>query len=243
MIFVTSWDDGHPSDLRIAELLHRYNLKGTFYIPIQNREGVDVMGKENIRLLDSGCEIGSHTYDHVYLNELSPDECHRQVKMGKTTLEDFLGHSVDGFCYPGGKHNPVIRKVVKDLKITHARTVNNFYLDAGKDNFQIPTTLQFYPHKASVFWKNYLKQNDFVNRFQVFEKLAFGADWLKVLQNMIQKYVNTETVIHIWGHSWEIEKHNLWKDLENFLATVASFHPKTKYVSELVEKDAYYAQR
>ncbi len=30
----TSWDDGHPLDFRVAELLSKYGLRGTFYIPM-----------------------------------------------------------------------------------------------------------------------------------------------------------------------------------------------------------------
>jgi hypothetical protein len=32
----TSWDDGHPSDLRLADLLHKHSLRGTFYVPPEN---------------------------------------------------------------------------------------------------------------------------------------------------------------------------------------------------------------
>ena len=37
-IITTSWDDGHPLDFKLAELLNKYNLKGTFYIPRSNAE-------------------------------------------------------------------------------------------------------------------------------------------------------------------------------------------------------------
>ena len=31
-IVTTSWDDGHSTDLRVAELLAAHGLKGTFYV-------------------------------------------------------------------------------------------------------------------------------------------------------------------------------------------------------------------
>lgn len=31
LIITTSWDDGHPLDLKIAELLDKYGINGTFY--------------------------------------------------------------------------------------------------------------------------------------------------------------------------------------------------------------------
>ena len=35
----TSWDDGHPLDFRIAELLSEYRLRGTFYVPMESENG------------------------------------------------------------------------------------------------------------------------------------------------------------------------------------------------------------
>ena len=35
----TSWDDGHQLDLRVAELLTKYRLHGTFYIPKATENG------------------------------------------------------------------------------------------------------------------------------------------------------------------------------------------------------------
>ena len=42
----TSWDDGHPLDLRVAELLTKYGLHGTFYIPKAARERDDDGGTD-----------------------------------------------------------------------------------------------------------------------------------------------------------------------------------------------------
>ena len=33
-LVTTSWDDGHPLDIRLAEMLARYGVLGTFYIPM-----------------------------------------------------------------------------------------------------------------------------------------------------------------------------------------------------------------
>ncbi len=33
--FTTSWDDGSIYDMRLAELLLKYGLKATFYIPLK----------------------------------------------------------------------------------------------------------------------------------------------------------------------------------------------------------------
>ena len=37
ILITTSWDDGHPLDLRLAELLHKYDVPATFYIPVSEK--------------------------------------------------------------------------------------------------------------------------------------------------------------------------------------------------------------
>ncbi|MCX6910233.1 MAG: polysaccharide deacetylase family protein [Verrucomicrobia bacterium] len=66
-----SVDDGHPLDMRTAELLDRHGLKATFYVPAANPER-EVMTKEQVRELSRRFEMGGHTYHHVPLASL-PD--------------------------------------------------------------------------------------------------------------------------------------------------------------------------
>lgn len=237
MIFVTSWDDGHPLDIRIAELLDRYDLSGSFYIPIRNQEGREVMNKEDIRLLDSNFDIGSHTLDHIFLDTLPSEQCYDQIRLGKDTLEDYVGHDVKGFCYPGGKYNASIIKMLKELDITHARTVANFSLEPHSDNlsgnFEIPTTLQFYPHKKLVYYSNYIKQLNYSKRYPAFKTMIFSKVWLNSLCSLFEKHADSDKIFHIWGHSWEIDEQNLWGELESFLKFVSSFRPQSLNVSEL----------
>jgi len=45
MIVFTSCDDGYPADMKIADLLDRHGLKGTFFVCIENSEGRPVLEK------------------------------------------------------------------------------------------------------------------------------------------------------------------------------------------------------
>src|SRR5579872_2823021 len=55
----TSWDDGHPLDLRVADLLARYGIAGTFYVPATTAMGT--MSAAQFRELIPNFEIGAHT--------------------------------------------------------------------------------------------------------------------------------------------------------------------------------------
>lgn len=235
MIFVSSWDDGHPSDLRLAELLSRYGLRGTFYVPIHNLEGRAVMSVDQLRELDTAFELGSHTFGHIYLPRLSRAECVQQITEGKVQLEDALGHGVDGFCYPGGKLNRSVRQRVIDAGFTHARTTSNLWLSEGKDAFTIPTTAQFYPHNLRVLWRNFLKGGNYGVRAKAFQSLVRPGNRFDAFQMLVNRFSESDYVLHFWGHSWEIDKYNLWHRLEKFLSFVASLRPTCLTVSELVD--------
>jgi len=82
-IFTTSWDDGHPLDAQMAELLSRHGFQSTFYTPLSNREGLAVMSPGEMRRLGQGFEIGSHTVDHCCLKTVDAAEARRQIVEGK----------------------------------------------------------------------------------------------------------------------------------------------------------------
>ena len=66
----TSWDDGHPMDVRLAALLEKHGVLGTFYVPVRYNQ-FPVMNGDQIRALRSmGMEIGSHTVTHPKLTRL-----------------------------------------------------------------------------------------------------------------------------------------------------------------------------
>ena len=107
-----SVDDGHPTDLRTVDLLHKYGLTATFYIPGANHERV-VMNPAQIRDIDRHFEVGSHTLSHIRLTLMSDERAVREIVDGKKFSEDTLGHEVIAFCYPGGKFNCRIEKHVE----------------------------------------------------------------------------------------------------------------------------------
>lgn len=234
MIFVSSWDDGHPLDARLGELLERHGLSGTFYVPIRNREGHAVMSHAEMRNLDRLFEMASHTLDHTYLTSLSHTDCERQVREGKQQLESILGHGVSGFCYPGGKWNTRVRQTVIDAGFEHARTVSNLWLSITHDTFSIPTTAQFYPHRAKVLWRNYLSGGHYSKRIRALSTLTTGEDWLAAMMNLADDCASRHSVMHIWGHSWEIDQLGLWPQLDTLLAHVASLLPRALTVGQLV---------
>lgn len=225
MWFTTSWDDGHPLDRRLADLMARHGILGTFYCPLHSGEGRPVMQAADLRALDGRFEIGSHTLDHVYANRVPAADWAAQVVQGKAQLQSMLGHPVQGFCYPGGKLAAGSRDAVAAAGFAYARTTENFRMDSGHDPLRMPTTLQFHAHPRLVLLRNLLSQGHRRRRLAVALACLAEADFETRLRRALQTCLASGSGFHLWGHSWEIDRHDLWPALERFFAQVAANVP------------------
>jgi len=120
LFVTTSWDDGDISDLKLASLLHKYNLKGTFYIPKSYRS--NPLKNEDILMLDNEFEVGAHSLSHPDLTAISLPELKNEIEGSKEYLEEVLDNSVLMFCYPKGCYSDSIKKMVKTAGFIGART-------------------------------------------------------------------------------------------------------------------------
>ena len=225
VIFTCSIDDGHPSDMKMAELLDKHRLNGTFFIPIKNREGAPVMSAAQIRDLAGRFEVGSHTYDHCFLKSVDIAESHFQVTEGKKHLENILGRPVAGFCYPGGKYRAGDVEIVKAAGFKYARTTVNLCFDVGRKPFEMPTTVQIYPHARDVYFRNFTKSGDWLKRQNGLRITLSQKHWVRRLHELFDYAADHDGCFHLWGHSKDIDDLNAWADVDRFLASVADRVP------------------
>lgn len=223
--FTLSVDDGHPLDLRLAGLLDRLGLQATFYVPAANDEGPPVMQPAELRVLAQRFEIGSHTRSHRLLTRLDHAGARAQVNDGKQMLEDWLGRPVQGFCYPGGRYRGAHVALVREAGFTYARTTRNLRIDVGHRPFEVPTTLQFYPHPRAVLVRNFLSQGDWSARLPGLREALAGGDWLQRLYRLFEFAARRRGAFHLWCHALDLERLQLWEALERFLSHVAARVP------------------
>jgi peptidoglycan/xylan/chitin deacetylase (PgdA/CDA1 family) len=229
--FTTSWDDGHPLDLRVADLLAAHGFAGTFYVPRANREGRAVLTGGELRTLGASFEIGGHTLNHVRLVGLSRKERDRQIVEGKRHIEDELGRAITGFCYPGGLHDAAIREAVRAAGFRYARTVTNLSLEAPRDRFRVDTTLQLFPHARLTYVKNFARRGDWRARAAPLAVCLRDGSLDAGLEHVLRFAVERGGVFHLWGHSWELEAHGLWAALDRFLRLAATLVAREHRVS------------
>lgn len=236
-----SWDDGHPHDLRIAELMARHGIRGNFYCPITNREGLPVMSPQDMRQLVAmpGMEIGAHTYSHAYATRLPLKEWVEDTQRGKDALEDILTREIPTFCYPGGKYSKDHVAAIEQMGFRYGRTTGNFSFSAVSHPLTVPTTLQFYPHSTAVLARNFTRHF----RHHLGSRTAFAlmtapsfAERLQILLDSCRP--ESDQLLHLWGHSWEIMDANLLGPLEDTFRQLRERLPASAFVTNLSSIDA-----
>lgn len=221
--FTTSWDDGSVHDIRLSELLLRHGVKGTFYIPVKNMEIAATLDAGGVRQLSRQFEIGGHAYSHRVLTSIPIGDARDEIAGGKKALEDMIGAEVSAFCFPRGKFNQALVESVIRAGFLFARTVKNLKVKnvLDIDNRLMHVSLQAYPHRSYVYFISALKGNSEAR----INYARFGvalSHWGSGARKFFTYACRAGGTFHLWGHSWEIEKHNLWGMLDDFLAYVKS---------------------
>lgn len=104
---VLTFDDGYvDAAATIGPMLARRGWPGTFFV-ITGRVGERAfLTWRQIRRLDRmGMDIASHTVDHVELPSAGSAERWREITQSRRALERRLGHPVQWFAYPAGRHD------------------------------------------------------------------------------------------------------------------------------------------
>lgn len=230
--FTCSFDDGDVADLRLADLLNKYNIKSTFYIPRTCELVSKSLCEKQIQDLSELVEIGGHTMSHQILTRISDERARTEIVDCKNWLQNITGRSVEVFCPPTGRFNKhhisyqmeagfnAMRTVeMLSYSVKEIKAVNGFVI--------LPTTNQVFNHTCAAYLRNRFKRLNFLKN-STFWKL-FSSNWQLMSKNYIDRLVlvsegsDFEYYFHLWGHSWEIEKYSLWDSLEEFLKYLNDF--------------------
>lgn len=218
-LITTSWDDGHPLDFRLAELLQKYKLKGTFYIPQTNAEH-EVMPALQVAELAKQFEIGGHTLSHIRLHTNDVKTLEHEIAGSYRWLSDLLGYEPQSFCFPGGVFHQKAIEVVYQSGYHVARTTELLSTQTHTAQGLVPTTLQVYEHPPFTYAKHLAKRARWTNLLRWLRSYS-----LYELPALTESYLNRidkdDGCFHLWGHSWEIEEYDLWNKLEELFRIIS----------------------
>lgn len=206
-----SYDDGVSQDIRLIELLNRYNLKCTFNLNSQLLGKNNILIRENQRIAHykihpddvqyvyEGHEIAVHTLTHPDLRELDEKGIIHEVEDDRLRLSELAGYEVVGMAYPYGTISPDGREariIEANTGVKYARTVEL------TDSFDRQIDLhQFAPN-------------------------AYHMNFDRMME-LGRKFVELETdkpqIFYIWGHAYEMDfRPDCWIKLEEFFKLISN---------------------
>jgi peptidoglycan-N-acetylglucosamine deacetylase len=215
-----SIDDGDVTDLRTADLLTKYGLKATFYIPAHNPER-PVMSPSQVRQLATDFEVGAHTLNHVPLKSVPDSEAWLEILQGKEWLEDTLGAPAISFCYPQGKFNRSTPALVKKAGFLGARTCLFNLHTFPRNPFLWGLSTHAFCHSKWIQFRHAVLEGNFAGIVNFAAVYNGSTDWQQHFFCALHHVEQYGGIAHLYLHSWEIDELGQWGRLEAVFAAIS----------------------
>ncbi len=205
---VQCWDDGIVDDIRLTEILRKYDAKASFNLNFdlhraQRYEGwkckdhdVQRLALPELRDVYEGFIIANHSATHPHLADIPPAHAFRDILDGKNSLEQHFGCSVTGFAYPFGSQNDEVAEMLRETGHVYGRVVER-------------TDRVFPVADPMVLRANcHFLDTDFWPKFE-----SVASD-------------ETADVFYFWGHSYENVDEQAWEEFDKQIERLSE-HPRT----------------
>lgn len=131
-VVALTFDDGprRSSTGKLLDGLAQRGVKATFFLV-----GEEIPGNEDLvqRMDEEGHQIGTHSYDHVYLTGLNAADFARQVDRTEKMLEEIVGHGGFALRPPYGAIDNGVEKCANSPLILWSVDPEDWkYKDAGR---------------------------------------------------------------------------------------------------------------
>ncbi len=200
-----SYDDGIRADCRLAELMKKAGIKGTFNINsgrFRNPETPADVKNHHQRLSLAEClstydpdffEVAVHGYLHGWLTAMDSASACGEILDDRRTLEKVFDRQIRGMAYAYGVTNDTVVEIIKLCGIRYSRTT------VSTENYRLPTTAE---------------------------------EWLRLpatckhtnprLMELCDNFLNASStrnplMFYLWGHSYEFGDDNNWHVIEQFI--------------------------
>lgn len=215
-----SVDDGHPTDLRAAELLARHGLKATFYIPKRNPER-EVMTDTQIREIASHFDIGGHTLNHLPLNRMDDARALGEIRGGKHWLEQLSGRALRAFCYPRGKVNRRTPELVRQAGFLGGRTCECNLNDFPANPYRWGLSTHAHSHSPWIQFQHAFVEGNLRGAYRYLTRFRMATDWTEHFLRALEDVEVNGGIAHLYFHSWEIDMDGDWGRLDQVLGVAS----------------------
>ena len=204
-----NYDDGQPTDERLAQLLSKYNCKATFNI------SSNILAKNPEKLAwYNGHEIATHGLRHATATLTTKEQIVNDIVVDRKVLETIGSRIVNGHAWPNGSRfgaPDYAQEALATAGIVYARGTNSHNTFALPENF--------------MCWEPTAK--------------AVPAALPELAKRFAAESSDGELKLcTVWGHSWEYKQESDWQALEEFCKSLskekvwrASFGEIHKYLA------------
>lgn len=112
-----TFDDGPHAAYtpQLLAVLKQYNVKATFFVVGERAEQYPDLVREEVA---EGHSVGNHTYHHVNLSKVTPEQAAVEIKACGEVVRAITGRSPHLFRPPGGDYDPQIAADAQALGYT-----------------------------------------------------------------------------------------------------------------------------
>lgn len=209
--FTLSYDDAVESDFRLADLMRKAGVKGTFNI----NTGIPRFAQdlEMTNISDANCrmnktrfmqfyeaykdmiEVAAHGLTHGYLTKMEQSAIAWEVLSDRKNIEELISLPCRGFAYPYGVLNERSVEALKVCGFHYARTIES------TRNFSLP--------QDPLRWGCTCHHKDP-------RLMELAADFV----NIPKEKDKGPYLFSVWGHSYEFNLNDNWGVMEDFLSFI-----------------------
>lgn len=189
-----SYDDGQKEDRPLVEIFNRYGMRGTWNLNASHIPA-DVspaarVAWPEISRLYAGHEVAAHGLTHPRLELIPEERVLMEIAEDRRRLEACVRYPVKGMSLPYGSYDARVLAILERAGIVHCRTTRATQTFALPANF-----LEWHPtchhrHDLAKLWQDFAALKD------------------------------PHKLFYLWGHSYEFERNQNWKIIEDFGALV-----------------------
>jgi peptidoglycan-N-acetylglucosamine deacetylase len=216
ILFTTSWDDGHPLDIKVAATLEEFGFVGTFYAST-GPDGRRLISDDDLARIGKRHELGIHGRTHAIFPELRDTQLVEEIHWAAAELSRFgtVGRVV---APPRGKIDAPSRRSL--ARLGYVVRTGAIVAGLGDPDDIFEPTFQLYPHAWQTILRNYAYRRR-APRPTLLLAIARAASPRDRFRDMLLASRRGGACLHVWGHASDLERLDLWETLRDVLRTAA----------------------
>lgn len=224
--------DDYTETEKLLKILNKYSITSTFYCLGYATMGDDLpyhSAKQIKRISEEGHEIGSHTFNHEVIPNLTYEQLKETLTTSKEILEGITGKPVISFAPPYHYPTQYLRKLAVTREVSLSRieipdVCRALHETGYKTSRFWYTTLPEFAKRRRFGMKQLTHDVELIHNIFCF-RLSCAAGFTECAKTAVEEAVEHERIAVIYAHPHSLKADNP-QNVKNFI-------PFLEYVSKL----------